>query len=210
MDSKTFTEFREQFNAECEAILANRAPLYSTDDDRLVNFKRNATGRVTPLDVWRIYAGKHWDSICSTVDALAGGRILVEQGQDLFGSFRDLRNYLDLGVALIAELIATRPDMFKLELEPGDVVHTPYGDGWVICRYHDPADGYRVAVPGFDDHGEPTEAHHTLPRAGLIYQGARHPAPEPPQEPSAARQPDPDPPIPADRKVAVLVGNDAP
>ena len=65
--------------------------------DALKNFKQVAeyTG-LDPLEVWMVYASKHWDSICSYIKNGTESEPIRER-------YCDLLNYLELGYALIKE-----------------------------------------------------------------------------------------------------------
>jgi hypothetical protein len=94
-----------EFTASRRKIHSNRNERYAHDDDVLANIKRTATGSLTPLQVWMVYAAKHWDSICGLVDMLARGESpdpLIGEA-DVAGSFRDLANYIELGYALLLD-----------------------------------------------------------------------------------------------------------
>jgi uncharacterized HAD superfamily protein len=112
MNREQWLSFLERFDSKRSAIHKDRNHRYAHDIDVLANFKRNAYGRTTSLEVWRTYAGKHWDSICSLVDDLSNDKSVTPAlgESDLLGSFYDLANYLELGAALIEEKIcADRP-----------------------------------------------------------------------------------------------------
>jgi hypothetical protein len=106
LDNTAFLKLRAEFNAECEEIMENRRLRYATEQDRFANFKAGATARRTPLDIWLTLAEKHWLAVKTVTEALAAGEeVTIETGQDLLSSHRDLRNYLDIEVGLIAELV---------------------------------------------------------------------------------------------------------
>jgi len=98
-------KFRDGFSRERGAIHDDRNHRYAHDNDVLANFRRNARGRLTPLEVWRVYAGKHWDAICSLVDDLSHGKtVSPAKGENsLLSSFHDLANYIEFGAALVSE-----------------------------------------------------------------------------------------------------------
>lgn len=105
MNQQEWLRFREGFSEQRGAVHDDRNHRYAHDDDVLANFKRNAYGRLHPLEVWRTYAGKHWDAICSIVDDLANGKTVTPSlgEKDILGSFYDLANYLEFGAALVSE-----------------------------------------------------------------------------------------------------------
>lgn len=110
MTSEQWRRFRDEFFSSRDDVHKDRNHRYAHDVDILANFKRNAYGRLTALETWRTYAGKHWDSICSLVDDLAHGKHVTPAlgEKDILGSFYDLANYVELGAALVAE--ATSPE----------------------------------------------------------------------------------------------------
>lgn len=74
---------------------------YSGLDDALLNFKRNATDcHCDPILIWRIYAGKHWDSLSTFVkDVNAGNERITSE--PIEGRIDDLITYLILLKGLI-------------------------------------------------------------------------------------------------------------
>lgn len=69
---------------------------YSGTVDALENFKRNARDTCSdPILVWRIYAGKHWDSINTYVQDINKG-ITRETVEPIDGRIDDLIVYLIL------------------------------------------------------------------------------------------------------------------
>jgi 5'(3')-deoxyribonucleotidase len=118
MNQQEWLRFREAFSEERGAVHDDRNHRYAHDDDVLANFKRNAHGRLHPLEVWRTYAGKHWDALCSIVSDVAEGKsVTPSRGEDdILGSFYDLANYIEFGAALLSEKggcssVATRSDL---------------------------------------------------------------------------------------------------
>lgn len=105
MNQQEWLSFREKFSESRGVVHDDRNHRYAHDDDVLANFRRNARGRLTALEVWRVYAGKHWDSICSLIDDLAlGNEVTPPKGEnDLYSSFHDLANYVEFGAALLGE-----------------------------------------------------------------------------------------------------------
>jgi hypothetical protein len=98
MNNDEFEKFRTDFNGECTAMLVKKGPDYCHSLDRLENFKE--AGRewgVDPLVVWAVYFGKHIAAIRKYV------KDRKTSSEPIRGRFMDARNYLDLGLALIAE-----------------------------------------------------------------------------------------------------------
>ena len=103
MNNDEYQHLIAKFTDERDALHSDRNERYAHDDDVLANIKRTATGSLTPLQVWLVYAAKHWDSICGLVDSISRGEEpepLIGEA-DIAGSFRDLANYIELGYALL-------------------------------------------------------------------------------------------------------------
>lgn len=113
MNRDQWLDFLDRFDDKRSAIHKDRNHRYAHDIDVLANFKRNAYGRTTSLEVWRTYAGKHWDSICSLVDDLSNEKAVTPAlgESDILGSFYDLANYLELGAALVEEKICAEENV---------------------------------------------------------------------------------------------------
>lgn len=74
---------------------------YSGDADRLANFKRNAEALgLDPLQVWAVYAAKHWDSLMTFLKDLQTGT-LRPRSESIEGRADDLLVYLMLFKGLI-------------------------------------------------------------------------------------------------------------
>jgi|SRR3989304_7818920 len=99
MTPHNFVKFREEFNTQCEEALKLKGEAYTKGmPDRLANFKAVAFDvGLTPLQVWSVYFHKHLDAIHYF---LSSGN---EGPEGIEGNFKDARNYLDLGLALIKE-----------------------------------------------------------------------------------------------------------
>lgn len=98
MTNTDFETFRAIFHQECTDILFKKGADYSSDADRLANFKRLADRLgMHDMQVWAVYFIKHIDAI------LTYCRTLAVQSENIRGRFADARNYLDLGLALIEE-----------------------------------------------------------------------------------------------------------
>lgn len=119
MTNTDFETFRAVLNQECTDILFKKGNDYSSDADRLANFKRLA-GRLglDPMQVWAVYFIKHIDAI------LTYCKNLEVQSEAIRLRFADARNYLDLGLALIEEInLAEKSreafrDLHKTQLQP--------------------------------------------------------------------------------------------
>ena len=82
---------------------------YAGDLDRLANFRRNAEAAGVSMPVvWRIYAGKHWDSITQWVQDIQQGKDRP-RAESMLGRFDDLIVYAILGKAIYLELNKKQP-----------------------------------------------------------------------------------------------------
>ena len=82
-------------------LSTNKGHEYSGEDDALSNFKRNAERvGITPMQVWAVFAGKHYDSICTYIKESMSQekRVLTEP---IDGRIDDLITYLLLLKGLI-------------------------------------------------------------------------------------------------------------
>lgn len=76
---------------------------YAGDSDRLANFRRNGDAIGVPMEViWRVYAGKHWDSISQYIKDIAEGKDRP-RAESMLGRFDDLIVYAILGKAIYLE-----------------------------------------------------------------------------------------------------------
>lgn len=88
---------------------------YAGDLDRLENFRRNAAAMdLTMEQVWRVYAGKHWDALTQWVKDRAAG-IQRPRAESLLGRADDLIVYGILLKAMILES-EDEPGSGKLEI----------------------------------------------------------------------------------------------
>lgn len=131
MNQTQLTKVIEDTLASTSALLISKGAEYASDNDRLDNFKKNATLLgLSPLQVWSVYAFKHVDAIqsymrrvqekqqhASTIYLPSGktfeqwggvGRcceIVDEQlSEPIEGRFHDAINYLFLGLAILHEI----------------------------------------------------------------------------------------------------------
>ena len=113
MDSVRFREIRQQFSAVCDSILEEKGLTYSQEavtNDRLGNLKRSATHYgCSPFQVAGIFMQKHMDSVQTWIreasKAHRKGEVLPNRvgGEPIVQRLADLRNYVDLLFALVAE-----------------------------------------------------------------------------------------------------------
>lgn len=120
MDIKTLTEFRNRFNEDCEETLLKKGDAYTRgSEDRLGNFKEVGENlSIEPLMAWAVYFHKHFDAV---MYFLKTGK---EGPEGIRENFKDMRNYIDLGLALIEEM--------RNEPIPGDQPVTFHRPGDVI------------------------------------------------------------------------------
>lgn len=99
MDTAQFNKLVEIARKRQDALLKAKGADYTRHSaDRLSNFKRNAEAiGVSPLIVWAVYAGKHWDAIMAFIKT---GKT---ESEALTGRFDDLVNYLYLLEGLVSE-----------------------------------------------------------------------------------------------------------
>lgn len=103
MNLSDFTTLFSETTKEMEKLLLKKGYEYSGTEDKLANFKRGAAENgITALQVARVYAAKHWDSIATYIRDDAKGQ-LKEQSEPIEGRFYDLMNYCVLMLAIIRE-----------------------------------------------------------------------------------------------------------
>lgn len=89
---------------------------YAGDHDRLANFRRNAADMdLTMEQVWRVYAGKHWDALNQWIKDRAAGTTRP-RAESLLGRADDLIVYGILLKAMIVEAEAEETSKPKLEV----------------------------------------------------------------------------------------------
>lgn len=97
------TELLPAIFAEIEKLAQTKGGEYAHGDDRLDNFRRNGADVGVPMETcWRIYAGKHWDSITTYVKDLQTGNDR-QYSESLRGRALDLMVYLTLFIAMVEE-----------------------------------------------------------------------------------------------------------
>ena len=99
MTRDTFRALIEVTRAAEDKLLEEKGADYTRkSEDVLANFKRVAeAANLTPIQVWYVYAAKHWDALSAFV---MFGEVKSEA---IEGRFHDLRNYLMLGLGILAE-----------------------------------------------------------------------------------------------------------
>ena len=85
-------------------MLLKKGSDYSGMNDRHRNFKEaGSSAGVSPLVAWWIFFKKHLDAIATYVRE---GKVQSEPIQE---RFKDARNYLDLGAALVRDVEEKKP-----------------------------------------------------------------------------------------------------
>jgi len=99
LTSDEFTQLVAIARNRQDVLLQQKGADYTRrSPDRLSNFKRNAEAiGLTPIQVWAVYAGKHWDAIMSFVKS---GKA---ESESIESRFDDLTNYLYLLEGLLKE-----------------------------------------------------------------------------------------------------------
>lgn len=76
---------------------------YSGDDDRLLNFRRNAAALgINKETIWAVYAAKHWDAVMQYVKDLETGKERT-RSEPIEGRVYDLIVYMCLFAAMLDE-----------------------------------------------------------------------------------------------------------
>ncbi len=99
MTSEEFNDIVSKARLRQNDLLKTKGDDYTRHDpDRLSNFKRLARDLgISPLVVWAIYAGKHWDAVMAYIKT---GKA---ESECITGRFDDLHNYLYLLEGLIQD-----------------------------------------------------------------------------------------------------------
>lgn len=94
---------------------------YAAGEDRLINFRRNAEqSDCTMEQVWRIYAGKHWDAITQYIKDVANN-VERPRSESISGRADDMIVYLTLFKAMVEEREINKAK-----------VHKPITTGYVL------------------------------------------------------------------------------
>jgi hypothetical protein len=106
MIRKEFDTLVDLSRARQDNLLEVKGADYTRQNpDRLWNFKNTANSvGLTPMQVWAIYASKHWDALMTYVKT---GKV---ESEAIRSRFDDLHNYLYLGEGLIQEAEATKEE----------------------------------------------------------------------------------------------------
>ena len=98
MNAVQFEKCRAELNAACEQLLLTKGADYTSNKDRMSNFKEVAAFiGVSPMQVWAVYMLKHLFAVMSYIRK---GQTASEPVET---RFQDLRNYIDLGYGLDQE-----------------------------------------------------------------------------------------------------------
>jgi hypothetical protein len=100
---KEWDELVDKTIKQIHYLSSTKGGEYAGDDDRLANFRRNASEIGVSMEVvWRIYIGKHWDSISQYIKDIQTGKDR-DRSEPLEGRFDDLIVYAILGKAILRE-----------------------------------------------------------------------------------------------------------
>lgn len=92
-----------QIFEQIRRLAATKGAEYAHGDDRLDNFRRNGSDCGVSMETcWRIYAGKHWDSITTYIKDIQTGT-QREYSEDITGRALDLMVYLTLFICMVNE-----------------------------------------------------------------------------------------------------------
>ena len=100
MNAEQFDKLRKELADLSESIAAAKSPDYTQGNvDVLANFKKAAEeAGITPLQSWLVHFHKHYSAILR-----AAKNTSATPSEPVICRFADLRNYLDLGLALFAD-----------------------------------------------------------------------------------------------------------
>lgn len=100
---KRYSALLDSILSEMRHLAKVKGGEYAHGLDRLDNFRRAARENDLPPEViWKVYAGKHWDSLTSYIRALKDGKT-PELSEPIRGRALDLMVYLTLFVAMTEE-----------------------------------------------------------------------------------------------------------
>jgi hypothetical protein len=99
-----FEKLVDEMWEECKTVMfQTKSKDYATDQNRLSNFIDQARlYGMEPMQVWLIYAGKHFDAIVQAVKK--NPQLPTKKGEPLRENFKDLIVYSFLGHAIIQYL----------------------------------------------------------------------------------------------------------
>lgn len=116
-----FALLLEQTVATVHKLSTHKGGEYAGDDDRLANFRRNATALDLPMEtVWAIYCAKHWDAVMQYVKDLNSGKDRVRL-EPISGRLDDIIVYCILFKAMIDE---RNGDLLPASLYDKDILST--------------------------------------------------------------------------------------
>ena len=103
MDQQIFNKILDDTIEAMRKLSTLKGGEYAGDTDRLANFKRNAAAfGVSPLLVWGVYAGKHWDAIAQFINDHQNGTYR-QRGEAVEGRLDDMIVYCVLMKAMLQE-----------------------------------------------------------------------------------------------------------
>ena len=113
MDHETFDKILNDTIEEMRKLSTLKGGEYAGDTDRLANFKRNAAAfGVTPILIWGVYAGKHWDAIEQFINDHQAGKYR-QRGEAIEGRLDDLIVYCVLFKAMLQDHSITLKDTLQ-------------------------------------------------------------------------------------------------
>lgn len=96
MDRLTFNALITETYERMLELSGTKGEEYSGKQDALANFKRNGERiGLDPIQIWHVYAAKHYDSICTFVKDITTG-FQRKQSEPIEGRIDDLILYLIL------------------------------------------------------------------------------------------------------------------
>jgi hypothetical protein len=101
MNAQQFDHLVADARLRQDAIMKTKGADYTRQEaDRLSNFKRTAAGiGLTPVQVWAVFANKHWDAIMAYVKT---GKV---ESEGIEGRIDDVHNYLYLLEGILKEQV---------------------------------------------------------------------------------------------------------
>lgn len=97
---KANTLVKELMGEVEELFFRTKGKDYSSDDDRLHNFKVGLLKGHTPMERWYEWTHKHWDAIKTAIERDPVDPSSTKKGEGLKENFKDLAVYAYLGYLL--------------------------------------------------------------------------------------------------------------
>lgn len=104
MQHKKASELTREFLKEIEVLFfETKGRDYSSDEDRLHNFKVGLLKDHTPIERWYEWTHKHWDAVKTAIERNPNNPASTKKGEGLKENFKDLAVYSILGYLLSVE-----------------------------------------------------------------------------------------------------------